>query len=263
MVAPGPWNLRQQSVGFALPDHSGANCHGSSSTLQRGAGHSSRAHSKKFKHALSVTFRRSSATISAGHARSRSVMVKQYADKRIRRSPRTFRHKRLRWLYVSPRNRTVNSSEGTVRKVVVAAAVVGALAVTGGARCEWMGDQQHPPRSSRVSALSSKGNRGRQGPQGPQGPQGARGSRRTRGIAGAAGSARAVATINADRTQDIGVTSRGVTGVAHTANSGDCCIGLAAGISPDNAMATLTDDSLAGAEVFTYRRHPELRLGAG
>ena len=129
-----------------------------------------------------------------------------------------------------------------MRKVVVAAAVVGALAVTGGAAAAngWVISNIHQIKPSVRAQL--KGNRGRQGPQGPQGPQGAQGSQGPQGIAGAAGSARAVATINADGTQDVGVTSRGVTGVAHTANSGIYCIGLAAGISPDNAMATLTDD---------------------
>ena len=106
--------------------------------------------------------------------------------------------------------------------------------------------------------------RGKTGPRGLTGPQGATGTTGPQGIqglAGPAGSARAVATINSDGMQDVGLTSRGVTGVAHTANSGVYCIVLAAGTSPDNAMATPTDDSLAGAEVFTVRNAPDCAPG--
>lgn len=49
----GPWPRTFE--GFALPDHSGASCHGSSSTLQPGARQRSRAQARNWTPSSSVT----------------------------------------------------------------------------------------------------------------------------------------------------------------------------------------------------------------
>jgi hypothetical protein len=66
-----------------------------------------------------------------------------------------------------------------------------------------------------------------------------------------AGTARAVAVVNANGTLLHGVDfPKGVTGVSHTTKRGIYCIGLADGIAPGDAIASLTAASAANG-VFT------------
>ncbi len=66
-----------------------------------------------------------------------------------------------------------------------------------------------------------------------------------------AGSARAVAVVNSDGTllQGTGIP-KNVTGVSHATKRGIYCIGLAGGIDPTDAAASLTDAG-AATGVFT------------
>jgi Collagen triple helix repeat (20 copies) len=92
---------------------------------------------------------------------------------------------------------------------------------------------------------------GVQGPTGAQGPQGTTGIPGAPGAQGAAGSARAVAVVNANGTLLQGVDfPKGVTGVSHTTKRGIYCIGLADGIAPADAIASLADPGAANG-VFT------------
>jgi hypothetical protein len=95
-----------------------------------------------------------------------------------------------------------------------------------------------------------RGFSGAQGPQGLLGPQGTPGVAGVAGAPGAAGTARAYAVVNSDGTLVAGA-SKNVTGVGHSGGSGVYCVRLASGINPAAAMATLTDDSDPGAEVWT------------
>ena len=114
--------------------------------------------------------------------------------------------------------------------------------------------------SVRAQLRSHQGPRGFTGPQGlpgVQGPTGAQGPQGTKGVAGApgapgaAGSARAVAVVNANGTLLQGVDfPKGVTGVSHTTKRGIYCIGLADGIDPADAIASLTAPGVANG-VFT------------
>jgi hypothetical protein len=111
--------------------------------------------------------------------------------------------------------------------------------------------------SVRTQLRSHQGPRGFTGPQGlpgVRGPTGAQGPQGTKGVAGApgaAGSARAVAVVNANGTLVQGVDfPKGVTGVSHTTKRGIYCIGLADGIDPADAIASLTAPGAANG-VFT------------
>ena len=114
--------------------------------------------------------------------------------------------------------------------------------------------------SVRAQLHGNQGPRGFAGPQGPPGepgPTGAQGPQGTTGIPGApgaqgiAGSARAVAVVNANGTLLQGADfPKGVTGVSHTTKRGIYCIGLADGIAPADAIASLTAPGAANG-VFT------------
>jgi hypothetical protein len=110
--------------------------------------------------------------------------------------------------------------------------------------------------SVRAQLRGNTGPRGFTGPQGPTGPQGLTGAQGPQGLQGApgaqgpqgapgaqgpAGSARAVAVVNANGTLvQGGDFPKGVTGVSHTTKRGIYCIGLNAGIDPNDAIASLT-----------------------
>ncbi|HET7047830.1 MAG TPA: hypothetical protein VFI54_06120 [Solirubrobacteraceae bacterium] len=117
------------------------------------------------------------------------------------------------------------------------------------------GDQG--PRGLR-GLTGAQGDTGAQGSQGAQGPPGSPG---TPGVPGAAGSARAVAVVNADGTlvQGIGFP-KNVTGVSHTTKRGIYCVGLAGGIDPAAAIASLTD---AGAATGVFTVPNSTNCGAG
>jgi Collagen triple helix repeat (20 copies) len=86
-------------------------------------------------------------------------------------------------------------------------------------------------------ATGAPGSPGAQGPPGSPGPAGA---------PGAAGSARAVAVVNSDGTLVQGVGfPKNVTGVGHTTKRGIYCVGLAGGIDPSAAIASLTGPGAA------------------
>jgi hypothetical protein len=104
---------------------------------------------------------------------------------------------------------------------------------------------KHGPRGLRGLTQGATGARGSQGSQGPPGSPG------TPGIPGAAGSARAVAVVNSDGTllQGSGFP-KNVTGVSHITKRGIYCVGLAGGIDPAAAIASLTAPG-AATGVFT------------
>jgi hypothetical protein len=95
------------------------------------------------------------------------------------------------------------------------------------------------------------GAQGATGATGAHGATGAQGSPGPPGPPGAAGSARAIAVVNSDGTlvQGTGIP-KNVTGVSHTTKRGIYCIGLAGGIDPTDAVASLTDAGAASG-VFT------------
>ena len=105
--------------------------------------------------------------------------------------------------------------------------------------------------SVRAQLRGHQGPRGFTGPQGTPGVQGPQGIPGAPGAQGVAGSARAVAVVNASGTLLHGVDfPKGVTGVSHTTKRGIYCIGLADGITPTDAIVSLTaPDSADG--VFT------------
>jgi len=104
-------------------------------------------------------------------------------------------------------------------------------------------------------APGANGARGTQGAQGPPGSPG------TAGIPGAAGSARAVVVVNSDGTLLPGMGfPKNVTGVSHTAKRGIYCVGLAGGIDPAAAIASMTDPGAASG-VFTVPHSTECASG--
>jgi hypothetical protein len=149
------------------------------------------------------------------------------------------------------------------RLIVVGAAVAALFVAAGGAAAagHFVITSTSQIKPSVIQAL-----RGNQGPRGlrgltgapgatgapgSQGAQGPPGSPGTPGVPGAAGSARAVAVVNSDGTllQGIGFP-KNVTGVSHTAKRGIYCVGLAGGIDPATAIASLTAPG-AATGVFT------------
>jgi hypothetical protein len=124
--------------------------------------------------------------------------------------------------------------------------------------------------SVRAQLRGSRGARGLTGPQGPRGPQGltgVQGPQGTQGIAGApgaqgaAGSARAVAGVNANGTLVQGSDfPKGVTGVSHTTKRGVYCIGLDAGIDPNDAIASPSAPGAANG-VFTVPNSTDCAAG--
>jgi hypothetical protein len=121
--------------------------------------------------------------------------------------------------------------------------------------------------SVRAQLRGQQGPRGLNGPQGLPGVQGATGVRGPQGIPGTtgapgvAGTARAVAVVNANGTLVHGVDfPKGVTGVNHTTKRGIYCIGLADGIAPGDAIASLTAPGAANG-VFTVPNSPDCASG--
>lgn len=142
--------------------------------------------------------------------------------------------------------------------IAAIAALLGAGSATAASRWLITSINQIKP-SVRAQLRGHQGPRGFTGAQGPTGPQGSQGPQ---GLAGATGTAQAVAVVNDDGTllQGVGFP-KNVTGVSHTPNSGIYCIRLAGAIDPADAMATLTDDSDAGAQVDTVRNSTDCATG--
>jgi hypothetical protein len=149
------------------------------------------------------------------------------------------------------------------RLVVVVAAMAALFVAAGGAAAagQFTITSTSQIKPSVIHALrGDQGPRGLRGLTGPQGATGARGSQGsqgppgspgTPGMPGAAGSARAVAVVNSDGTllQGSGFP-KNVTGVSHTTKRGIYCVGLAGGIDPAAAIASLTAPG-AATGVFT------------
>jgi hypothetical protein len=140
------------------------------------------------------------------------------------------------------------------RTTILAVAVVALAVLTAGAgaatRLVITNIGQIKP-SVRAQLRSHQGPRGFTGPQGPAGVQGPQGIPGAPGAQGVPGSTRAVAVVNANGTLVHGVDfPKGVTGVSHTTKRGIYCIGLAAGIAPDDAVVSLTAPGAADG-VFT------------
>ena len=149
------------------------------------------------------------------------------------------------------------------RLVVVGAAVAALLVAAGGAAAagHFVITSTSQIKPSVIHALRGNqgprglqgltGARGATGGRGSQGAQGPPGSPGTPGVPGAAGSARAVAVVNADGTLVHGIGfPKNVTGVGHTTKRGTYCVGLAGGINPAAAIASLTAPG-AATGVFT------------
>jgi hypothetical protein len=149
------------------------------------------------------------------------------------------------------------------RLVVVGAAVAALLVAAGGAAAagHFVITSTSQIKPSVIHALrGNQGPRGLRGLEGAPGATGARGSQGaqgppgspgTPGLPGAAGSARAVAVVNADGTLLHGIGfPKNVTGVSHTTKRGIYCVGLAGGIDPAAAIASLTAPG-AATGVFT------------
>jgi hypothetical protein len=102
------------------------------------------------------------------------------------------------------------------------------------------------------------GANGAPGLPGAQGPPGSPGSP---GAPGAPGSARAVAVVNSDGTLVHGIGfPKNVTGVSHTTKRGIYCVGLAGGIDPAAAIASLTAPG-AATGVFTVPHSTDCAAG--
>ena len=149
------------------------------------------------------------------------------------------------------------------RLVVVGAAVAAVLVAAGGAAAagHFVITSTSQIKPSVIHALRGNqgprglrgltGARGATGARGSQGAQGPPGSPGTPGVPGAAGGARAVAVVNADGTLVHGIGfPKNVTGVSHTTKRGTYCVGLAGGIDPAAAIASLTAQG-AATGVFT------------
>ena len=146
------------------------------------------------------------------------------------------------------------------RLVVVGAVVVALFVAAGGAAAagHFVITSTSQIKPSVIQALRGKqglrgptGAPGTTGAPGPQGAQGPPGSPGPSGAPGAAGSARAVAVVNTDGTLVQGVGfPKNVTGVSHTTKRGIYCVGLAGGIDPAAAIASLTGPG-AATGVFT------------
>jgi Collagen triple helix repeat (20 copies) len=156
------------------------------------------------------------------------------------------------------------------RLVVLGAAVAALFVATGGAAAasHFVITSTSQIKPNVIQALRGKpgprglrGLTGATGAPGAQGAQGPPGSPGTPGAPGAAGSARAVAVVNSDGTLVQGIGSpKNVTGVSHTTKRGIYCVGLAGGIDPAAAIASLTDSG-AATGVFTVPHSTDCASG--
>lgn len=153
------------------------------------------------------------------------------------------------------------------RLVVVGALVVALFVAAGGAAAagHFVITSTSQIKPSVIQALRGKqglrGLTGAPGAPGLQGVQGPPGSPGPAGAPGAAGSARAVAVVNSDGTlvQAAGFP-KNVTGVSHTTKRGIYCVGLAGGIDPAAAIASLSAPG-AATGVSTVPGSPDCGSG--